>query len=106
MRRLFAQWEQEDYKEMPPKAYLLESHVQQFCCECIWFNLNQTEPTFDCKLFILHAIVLRLQSATNSRKVNLSELEWRDLVRVRRDGLIQNGYAWGACRHPPPVASG
>ena len=68
LKRLFAQWDKEDYLDRPPRATLLEHHVQDFCCHCIWYSMQTSEVTQDVQLFLLHALILRFQSGAKFHK--------------------------------------
>ena len=40
LRQLLQTWKKVDVQHMPPKAYLLEEHVEQFCLEAIWYHMQ------------------------------------------------------------------
>jgi hypothetical protein len=40
LRKLLNEWSRIDLQRMPPKAYLLQEQVEQFCMEAIWYYMQ------------------------------------------------------------------
>ena len=78
LKKLFSAWHAHDVSNMPVRSFLLEEHVEAFALEAIWYHMQASEWTFEVQLFLMHALLLRLQSGTDSRHKNLVEITWTD----------------------------
>jgi len=81
LKRLLETWERKDLESMPVKSYLLAEHIEEFCLEALLFYMEAPEITPDVQLFLLHALLLRLQCGSDSRHVSLVALKWDDVQR-------------------------
>ena len=82
LKKMLAEWHTEDIRNMPVKSFLLEEHIEAFCLECIYFHSQAQHFTFEVQLFLMHALLLRLQSGTNARHKNLVEIKWSDTEKL------------------------
>lgn len=80
VKKLLGSWEREDLKDMPVKSYLLAEHIEHFCLEALWHHM-QVSDSPKVHLFLLHALLLRLQCGSDSRHVSLVGLTWTDVQR-------------------------
>ena len=95
--KLLKQWRAIDLRTMPVKSYLLESQIEDFCMEAIWYHMQAPDTTADVKLFLLHALILRIQSGTDCRHADLTKVRWTDVHKHEYVRAGNNGYyLWSA----------
>ena len=78
---LLKKWRLVDLRTIPVKTYLLENQIEDFCLEAIWFHMQAPETTADVKLFIMHGLILRIQSGTDSHSSDLKQIRWTNVFK-------------------------
>ena len=84
LKKLLSQWHTEDVQCSPVQSFLMAHHIEHFCLEAIWDHVEarNSEFTFASQVFLMHALLLRLQSGTNARHHNLVRIRWTDVEKL------------------------
>ena len=82
LNKLFNEWATQDpTKPAQAQGFITKTHVQEFCLHILQnYFLHPGPATFQTQIDILWALLLRVQSGTNTRTNNCTTILWKHLA--------------------------